>query len=391
MINFIPFVPREISTVYFCGGVLALAGASSLVLPILVVLLMTYFSWYLFSVETKKLRSVRWIVLTINTCLFGAILAYPIVDVMHQSAKKVVNITPKEDALYSIDLFSYASGKDKHRKEFSEDALLITQSIDVSDSLPGWEGFSGWYRSYFWGFDKTQIPLNAQVWMPMGDGPFPLVLIAHGDHAMQDFSDTGYDYLGKSLAAQGYIVASLDNKFLNRSWSDLMLTYSLTGSGEIKTRALLMVEHLKLWANWNEDSQTLLYQKVDLSKVAVIGHSRGGEAVAHVPHLLTAQKREDIGVKTVIAIAPVDGYYWPNDRANVLQDTNYMVLHGSLDGEMFYAGSGQYSRTRIAGSQALTKAAIYIDGANHGQFNSTWGACDNEFFSPLCMRWNVKD
>ena len=51
------------------------------------------------------------------------------------------------------------------------------------------------------------LPLNARVWHPAGDGPFPLVLVVHGNHRMEDFSDPGYAYLGETLASRGFIVA----------------------------------------------------------------------------------------------------------------------------------------------------------------------------------------
>ena len=41
----------------------------------------------------------------------------------------------------------------------------------------------------YWGFDLDKLPLNARVWYPDAPGPFPLALIAHGNHRMNDFSD----------------------------------------------------------------------------------------------------------------------------------------------------------------------------------------------------------
>lgn len=57
-------------------------------------------------------------------------------------------------------------------------------------------------KEMFWGFDEENLPLNGRVWMPEGDGPFPLVLMVHGNHLMEDFSDAGYDYLGKAACEQ---------------------------------------------------------------------------------------------------------------------------------------------------------------------------------------------
>ena len=49
--------------------------------------------------------------------------------------------------------------------------------------------------------------------VPEGDGPFPLVLIAHGAHEEEDETkrfDTGFDYLVRALAQNGYVAVSLD-------------------------------------------------------------------------------------------------------------------------------------------------------------------------------------
>ena len=60
-------------------------------------------------------------------------------------------------------------------------------------------GWTGLLRRRFWGFGAEQLPLNGRVWYPAGDGPYPLVLIVHGNHAMAEFSDPGYAYLGQLL------------------------------------------------------------------------------------------------------------------------------------------------------------------------------------------------
>ena len=63
--------------------------------------------------------------------------------------------------------------------------------------------------------DEKHLPVNARVWYPDGPGPFPLVLIVHGNHDMRKFSDPGYAYLGEHLASRGFILASIDENFLN--------------------------------------------------------------------------------------------------------------------------------------------------------------------------------
>ena len=113
----------------------------------------------------------------------------------------------------------YGSGKDRHRTEFGSDVPLVTEPVDASLLLEDLAGFQAGARQWFWGFDAKQLPLNARVWYPDGPGPYPLVLIVHGNHTMEEFSDSGYEYLGEHLASRGYVVASLDENFLNTTWS----------------------------------------------------------------------------------------------------------------------------------------------------------------------------
>ena len=68
-------------------------------------------------------------------------------------------------------------------------------------------------RAWYWGFDAKHFPRNGRVWYPAGEGPFPLVLIVHGNHTMEEHSDPGYAYLCEHLASSGFIAVSVDENF----------------------------------------------------------------------------------------------------------------------------------------------------------------------------------
>ena len=163
---------------------------------------------------------------------------------------------------------SYGSGTDRHRPEYAEEADLLTESVNASSYVY----FRGWQeqiREWYWGFGMSEVPLNALVWYPLGEGPFPLVLIVHGNHNMTDFSEPGYDYLGELLASRGFIVASVDENFFNGS------LYGKARS-ETDARAWLLLKHLEVWEDWNSEPTSVFYQQVDFNQIALIGHSRGG-------------------------------------------------------------------------------------------------------------------
>ena len=84
---------------------------------------------------------------------------------------------------YSYKAFTYGSGSDKQRSEYGEQTELLATSVDASAYIKKW----AWLKQQFWGFDQRELPLNARVWMPEGDGAFPLVLMVHGNHLMEGF------------------------------------------------------------------------------------------------------------------------------------------------------------------------------------------------------------
>ncbi|MEM8934528.1 MAG: hypothetical protein AAGE94_25265, partial [Acidobacteriota bacterium] len=85
----------------------------------------------------------------------------------------------------------------------------------------------------------------------------------------------------------------------------------------------------------------------------------------------------DFGLRGVAAIAPVDGQYRPRGRGNPIRDVDYFVIHGSLDGDVAsFMGASVFERASFSGDAFHFKASLYVEDANHGQFNTTWGRSD---------------
>jgi dienelactone hydrolase len=313
----------------------------------------------------------------------------PIINAAALNALEIPNIqgeSPANNGRYKVNSISYGSGEDKHRDAFAGGITLKTEAVNGVAFLDNWQGFSGWYRESYWGFDDKSLPLNAYVWYPEGEGPFPLILTVHGNHSMQDYSDDGYAYLGEMLASRGFIFASVDQNFINGSWSDVFGGLE----EENDARGWLLLEHLRLWHEWNANEDNPFYNKVDTQNLALIGHSRGGEAVAHAALLnrmpayyddATVPIDYNFTIKSIVAIAPVDGQYKPGDSLTKLKDINYFVLHGAQDGDVTsYLGAKQYQRVEFSQESEHFKAGIYVVGANHGQFNTGWGDNDTGGF-----------
>lgn len=122
---------------------------------------------------------------------------------------------PSQPGTYAVRTLTYGSGDDTLREEYGEGVDLTTDTLDMSTVITGWSDGQGSDRTDMWGFDATKIPVNARVWYPDGDGPFPLVLIVDGNKSTVEFSDPGFVYLGELLASRGMIVASVDENFFN--------------------------------------------------------------------------------------------------------------------------------------------------------------------------------
>ncbi len=283
---------------------------------------------------------------------------------------------------------TYGSGKDRHRAAYAQETDIITKPVDGSLMVEGWDRNTGWARTQYWGFGPEALPIQGRVWYPDGDGPFPLVLMVHGNHSMEEFSDSGYAYMGKLLASRGIILVSVDQNFLNSSFSSRLDDGRRPWTMELDARGWLLLEHLKVWDTWNNQPDNPFFGRVDMDRIALMGHSRGGEAVAiaamfnrftHYPDDASLTFDYQFNIRGVVAIAPVDRYL-PAGLWTTVPDVNYLVLHGSHDADVqSFRGSRQFERVSFSGEQYNFKAGLYIYGANHGQFNSVWGRADTSF------------
>ncbi len=299
---------------------------------------------------------------------------------------------------YKPRFLTYGSGKDKWRREFGDRVNIKTKSINGSRLLTSWTGVSGKLRTLYFGYDQKSLPMNALVWYPHEKKEkLPLVMIIHGNHLGQQASDPGYAFLGELLASRGYMVVSVDENFLNLSLTDL----DVFGGGlknENAARAWLLLKHLELLRNWNNTPGNTFYKRLDMDKIAIIGHSRGGEAVAHAaafnklshyPDDAREKFNFNFNIGAVVAIAPVDGQYKPGGTLTVANDVNFFVVQGALDMDMqTYGGLATMKRIQFSPGFNGFKAGLYLSGANHGQFNSVWGRRDGT--GPGINKFNLK-
>lgn len=250
-------------------------------------------------------------------------------------------------------------------------------------------------------FDTTLYGVTRWPAAAEGDGvePRPLVVLLHGNHGIcrrvsdsRDFCTLSTDHecgpfegfvtapnaeglawLAESLAVQGRVAVTISGNAMN----------CRGGVGGFNPeRSQLLVEHLRQWKAWAEDGGApfgdRFVGRVDLRRVAVFGHSRGGEAVALVPSVLDDTPIDGLVLRSVFALAPVD--FTDAQPAGV----PYAVLLPTCDGDVStLVGMQVYDRAFGADAGAPV-AQLAMTGANHNFFNTEWFDDDNQTLRRTC-------
>jgi len=237
---------------------------------------------------------------------------------------------------------------------------MISPTIKLPSFLADFSKNQGYKNDAYHKREGKSSALNAKVWLPDVLQKRPVILLVHGN------SDPGFEYLGELFSSRGFVVVQIDQSYLNGLW------------GENGARGWILLEHLKLLRSWSKDPKNIFYNTLDLEKVALIGMSRGGEAVALASTFNTFENLPNsdtatgfgFGIKSIVALAPMDGQYQHANGRNVIKNTNYLVLQGGHDADVYqFLGSQQWQRTLFDDGNDYVKHALYIYKANHINFN----------------------
>lgn len=227
------------------------------------------------------------------------------------------------------------------------------------------------------------LPVRASMWTPESyPGKSPLLLFVHGNHSECDSgkgpactiykrNDEGYAYMAKNLASWGYTVVSLDQ-------DELMARQDGLGKGMHARRLLIraMLEDLKAASEGtvvtgaNPAMATLLNGKLDMTRIGLMGHSRGGDAVASfVLYNQTLPVGERFPLRGVVSIAPVDY------ERHAPYGVPYMTMIGTCDGDVSnLQGARLYERSQYQSNDPYPRFQVLQVGGNHDAYNTVWQA-----------------
>lgn len=224
-----------------------------------------------------------------------------------------------------------------------------------------------------------------------GDGPFPVVLYLHGNHATCSYLGVeflgypcpttpvvepvlnyrGYDYLGENLASHGYITFSIDANAVN--------TYNLTGDRGSNERAQLIARTLDLIADFDAgtafDLEGVigddLVDRVDLTRIGMMGHSRGGEGVTEFIEDNENRDPLDGPMYDIAAVLSLAGTDYNLPRAS---GTHFGTILPLCDGDVHDLQSVFANDRHRFDAEAAPYARhiISVAGTNHNFYNTTW-------------------
>ncbi|MDQ1658399.1 MAG: hypothetical protein QOD41_3482 [Cryptosporangiaceae bacterium] len=218
---------------------------------------------------------------------------------------------------------------------------------------------------------------------PLGAGKRPLIVLLHGRHSPCGRADgsisvtwpcpagyraipslQGYRALADLLASYGSIVVSISANAINAT-DDEDNDYGAAA------RAKLVIKHLELWSGWSGSVLTgpfgtTFEGKVDLTRVGLFGHSRGGEGVVAA---LAENKRTGsrFGIQAVVPLAPTDLMRYQ------LRGTPSLTVVPYCDGDVSdLQGVHYFDDATAAQADTVPHALLGVLGANHNYFNSVW-------------------
>ncbi|WP_426755441.1 hypothetical protein [Myxococcus sp. Y35] len=222
-----------------------------------------------------------------------------------------------------------------------------------------------------------------------GDGSLPPKRFQMGDDMTSDENYRGYTYLQQHLASRGYITASVDLDSMHGS-PQLGYPGVKENAFAIQARAWIILKNIELLVQNAQASA--LAGRIDTSRIYLVGHSRGGEAMVvawnHLKQLSLPTRPPGAippgetlsgisveGIKGIISLAPVSLAFDTYKDAILPTQTPLLLLYGSADADVKGVFPGL--QPFIHYDRALSdRFAIRIEGANHNYFNTSWGYSD---------------
>ena len=230
------------------------------------------------------------------------------------------------------------------------------------------------------------LQLRGSIYYPTNrSSASPVIVLVHGNHGSCDTgsapnctvfkrNDRGYAYLGENLATWGYTVLSLDQ--------DQLMYYQDGQQGKgMHQRRLLIAAALDMLSKANTTGlpdegasgiNDRLIGKLDMTRIGLMGHSRGGDAVTSFIDYNRTRPAPGTRypLRGVINLAGVDY------ERRAPYGVPYLSILPHCDGDVSNLQAARnFERGQYAtDGDPFPKIQFSIHGTNHNWFNSVWSA-----------------
>ena len=218
---------------------------------------------------------------------------------------------------YEYNLGNLVAASSDDSTEFTNASILITP-------------VHGWVR-----YPRDAVRQHAPA-------TYPVIVFLHGNHSASDPSYKGYDYLAEHLATHGYVVLSLDGNAINPGDRSSQSRALLTLGTLDRLRQVNEQDHIN--PNGTPGALNVLKGKLDFSRVGIMGHSRGGQAISNA--ILFNMTRRGTSKEDLIAAAASGR----SQFARYPELTAAITSGGSVDEEKFAEAIKKHNIFFAAGS-----------------------------------------
>ncbi len=222
---------------------------------------------------------------------------------------------------------------------------------------------------------ERQRDLPVRVFLPLGDGPAPVVLFSHGLGGTRDTCN----YLGVHWSARGYAVV-----FVQHPGSDDLVWRGTPLRGRMAAmQKAASAENLALRCGdvkavldrltlWNAEAGHACRGRLDLDRVAMSGHSFGAYTTQmtsgqFVP--LLGQKHLDPRIDAALPMSPSSPRAGSIERAFAKVAVPWLLMTGTLDDSPI-GDQDAASRQRVfkALPATIDRYELVLDSAEHSAF-----------------------
>lgn len=197
--------------------------------------------------------------------------------------------------------------------------------------------------------DGDGTPFNARL---AALGRVPIVFMIHGQHSDQVANYQGYEYFQRQLARAGIVAVSVDENE----------AYPRSSASNIFERAQLLIRSIEYFQSLDAGGDSVFGGRIDFTRVGLMGHSRGGEAVCVVPEF-----PPPAGI-TILGVLALDPTLWGAFSGRPAGYAYLTILPAANGDVVTNTGARFYD-------QAVPdpfKSQLYVDHANHNYFNTVW-------------------